>query len=231
MNDTSTCEKCEEAPGLVHLTEIIDKVKSEVHLCHKCARDRVVPMTKLTVEDLTPERVDRIREHGDGIRGDQVWNVIDMLCLKVQLLQQDQQDYMGSRAEIQIERDELQAEMARLKRLLPHLVDVVWGEAHEDESVPSSEWAWRMIDRAEATLSGIEVTTRDDVLIQIQGERARWAERLTESQAEAKRLRTFIQGVREFDPRTDVYATELADSCNDVLGFCRCCGQEVCDDA
>jgi len=43
-------------------------------------------------------------------------------------------------------------EIDRLKRLLPHLVDVVWGIAHEDESVPSSDWARRMIEKAEATL-------------------------------------------------------------------------------
>jgi len=34
------------------------------------------------------------------------------------------------------------------RRLLFHLVDVVWGEAHEDESVPSTEWSRRMIQRA-----------------------------------------------------------------------------------
>ena len=43
-------------------------------------------------------------------------------------------------------------EIERVKRLLPHLVDVVWGVANEDESVPSSEWAERMIAQAEATL-------------------------------------------------------------------------------
>jgi len=31
---------------------------------------------------------------------------------------------------------------------LRHLVDVVWNEAHEDESVPDTEWADRMIDYA-----------------------------------------------------------------------------------
>ena len=32
--------------------------------------------------------------------------------------------------------------------LLRHLVDVVWGEANEDQSVPSTSWANRMIDHA-----------------------------------------------------------------------------------
>lgn len=34
------------------------------------------------------------------------------------------------------------------RKLLAHLVDVVWGEAHEDESVPSSDLAKRMITKA-----------------------------------------------------------------------------------
>jgi len=34
------------------------------------------------------------------------------------------------------------------RRLLFHLVDVVWGEAHEDESVPSTDWARTMIKKA-----------------------------------------------------------------------------------
>lgn len=34
------------------------------------------------------------------------------------------------------------------RKLLFHLVDVVWGEAHEDESVPSTDWARRMIVKA-----------------------------------------------------------------------------------
>ncbi len=34
------------------------------------------------------------------------------------------------------------------RKLLFHLVDVVWSEAHEDESVPSTEWARKMIQKA-----------------------------------------------------------------------------------
>lgn len=34
------------------------------------------------------------------------------------------------------------------RRLLFNLVDVVWGEAHEDKSVPSTDWARRMIKEA-----------------------------------------------------------------------------------
>jgi hypothetical protein len=49
--------------------------------------------------------------------------------------------------------------------------------------------------------------------------------------AEIDKLRAFIKGVKEFDPRSDIYASDLQDECNDVLGLCRCCGQEVCDDA
>lgn len=33
-------------------------------------------------------------------------------------------------------------------KFLLHLVDVVWGEAKEDQSVPSTEWASRMIEKA-----------------------------------------------------------------------------------
>ena len=46
---------------------------------------------------------------------------------------------------------------------------------------------------------------------------------------EIERLRAFIQGVREFDPRTDYYANELHGGACEALGLCRCCGQEVCD--
>ena len=49
--------------------------------------------------------------------------------------------------------------------------------------------------------------------------------------AEIKKLREFVQEVREFDPRTDHYATELHGDACEVLGLCRCCAQEVCDDA
>jgi hypothetical protein len=42
-------------------------------------------------------------------------------------------------------------EVERLTKLLPHLVDVVWGEAHEDESVPSTAWARRLIVQARET--------------------------------------------------------------------------------
>ena len=34
------------------------------------------------------------------------------------------------------------------RRLLFNLVDVVWGEAHEDKSVPSTDWSRRMIKEA-----------------------------------------------------------------------------------
>jgi hypothetical protein len=34
------------------------------------------------------------------------------------------------------------------RKLLFHLVDVVWSEAHEDKSVPSTDWARRMIQKA-----------------------------------------------------------------------------------
>lgn len=34
------------------------------------------------------------------------------------------------------------------RAMLRHLVDVVWGEANEDQSVPSTPWADRMIDHA-----------------------------------------------------------------------------------
>lgn len=34
---------------------------------------------------------------------------------------------------------------------LLHLVDGVWGEAHEDQSVPSTDWAERMIAKAKDT--------------------------------------------------------------------------------
>ena len=34
------------------------------------------------------------------------------------------------------------------RKLLFHLVDVVWSEAHEDESVPSTDWSRRMIQKA-----------------------------------------------------------------------------------
>ena len=36
---------------------------------------------------------------------------------------------------------------------LLHLVDVVWGVAHEDVSVPDTEWARRMIAKARETFS------------------------------------------------------------------------------
>lgn len=39
---------------------------------------------------------------------------------------------------------------------LRHLVDVVWGEAHENESVPSTEWADRMIAKAIDTYAHVE---------------------------------------------------------------------------
>lgn len=48
----------------------------------------------------------------------------------------------------------LEDEVDHLQQLLPHLVDVVWGEANEDESVPSSDWAKRMIEKAKRTLDG-----------------------------------------------------------------------------
>jgi len=56
-------------------------------------------------------------------------------------------------------------------------------------------------------------------------------QKLVEADAEIKKLRTFVQGVREFDPRSDIYANELHGDACEVLGLCRCCGQEVCDDA
>lgn len=34
------------------------------------------------------------------------------------------------------------------RKLLQNLVDVVWGESHEDESVPSTDWSRRMIKTA-----------------------------------------------------------------------------------
>ena len=34
------------------------------------------------------------------------------------------------------------------RKLLFHLVDVVWGVAHEDKSVPSTKWAREMIKSA-----------------------------------------------------------------------------------
>ena len=41
------------------------------------------------------------------------------------------------------------------RALLYNLVDVVWGEAHEDKSVPSTDWSRRMIKKA------IEITRKE----------------------------------------------------------------------
>lgn len=34
------------------------------------------------------------------------------------------------------------------RKLLFHLVDIVWGESREDDSVPSTEWSRKMIQKA-----------------------------------------------------------------------------------
>ena len=34
------------------------------------------------------------------------------------------------------------------RKLLFHLVDIVWGVVHEDNSVPSTNWARKMIQKA-----------------------------------------------------------------------------------
>ena len=62
-------------------------------------------------------------------------------------------------------------------------------------------------------------------------EEMRVLEQESEAQAaEIEKFRDFIKGVKEFDPRTDHYATGLMDECNDVLGLCRCCGEKVCEE-
>ena len=56
----------------------------------------------------------------------------------------------------------LEEEKERLEKLLPHLVDVVWGNAHEDVSVPCSKHARRLIEHAKKTLDDPEITPMDD---------------------------------------------------------------------
>lgn len=56
--------------------------------------------------------------------------------------------------------------------------------------------------------------------------------RVEELDAENKRLRGFIEHtVLNYDPRSDIYATELHGEAQEALGRCRCCGQEECDEA
>lgn len=56
-------------------------------------------------------------------------------------------------AAVTAERDQLQQRVAELEgeQFLLHLVDVVWGEAHENESVPATDYAQRMIQAARDT--------------------------------------------------------------------------------
>ena len=53
---------------------------------------------------------------------------------------------------------------------------------------------------------------------------------LDQLRAENKKFREFIKGVKEFDPRSDIYDTGLMHECNDVLGLCRCCGEKECEE-
>jgi len=43
--------------------------------------------------------------------------------------------------------------LLRDQEFLRHLVDIVWQTAKEDQSVPSTEWADRMIEKAKSTIS------------------------------------------------------------------------------
>ena len=54
-------------------------------------------------------------------------------------------------SEVSVREGKALAEIKRQDKFLLHLVDVVWGEANEDESVPSTDWALRMIEKAKAT--------------------------------------------------------------------------------
>ena len=55
-------------------------------------------------------------------------------------------------------------------------------------------------------------------------------ERAEKAEAENKKLRDFIEVVKEFDPRSDTYANGLRGDCNEILGLCRCCGEKECEE-
>lgn len=48
------------------------------------------------------------------------------------------------------------------RKLLFHLVDIVWAEAHEDESVPSTEWSREMIIKAIERRRGEKYSTKNN---------------------------------------------------------------------
>jgi protein arginine kinase activator len=53
------CEACEKAPATVHLTEIVNKKKRELHLCEDCAREKGVSV-KATFGE--PEKPSPLKE-------------------------------------------------------------------------------------------------------------------------------------------------------------------------
>jgi hypothetical protein len=47
---------------------------------------------------------------------------------------------------------------------------------------------------------------------------------------EIERLREFASLVRQYDPRTDIYANELHGEACKALGLCPCCGEKECEE-
>lgn len=92
-----------------------------------------------------------------GVENEQLLEKRDGLLAEVGGLRADRQAYIGSLTEARLDRDEAQAELAKIeRRLLPHLVDVVWADAMGDGQVPSTNHARKLIAHAESTLDSEE---------------------------------------------------------------------------
>ena len=54
--------------------------------------------------------------------------------------------------------------------------------------------------------------------------------RIAELEAENKRLKDFALTALDYDPRCDIYASELHADAYRALGLCPCCGEVECEE-
>jgi len=47
------CENCQQNDATIHLTEIVDGVRTEMHICEKCAQEQgIVVKTQIPINEL-----------------------------------------------------------------------------------------------------------------------------------------------------------------------------------
>jgi hypothetical protein len=142
----SICSEPHHSGAMVYRAPSEGEVVQQIREAQVEAFERAAEICLKTAKSLRRQQEESYRCHGAGDENEN-GHKLGARAASVEFLARE------IRAEAKAHRDAAGARSSTwrpvdVESLLLRLVDVVWGEANEDQSVPSTDWALRMIQRA-----------------------------------------------------------------------------------